>query len=216
VAGSKKDVLQHTGIKNHHKLYLDGQLHQVNGLERTTRKRLKIEEKPHPSYYKLHPFLADRWERLSFDEYWSLKAGETVYVLEDPITIYEGVFRFASPLAACVVSICEDRPTIGHFPSIQKAGRKLQPNLSEQEIRAMPIEKILDLASNKETSRKHLEQIASVRFGVPRGGLSALRSRDALGEKIRTLVESKRDARHRGPSAWLSPVVDVVRPTATT
>jgi hypothetical protein len=52
----KKYVLQHTGIKNQHKLYLDGQLHLVNGLERTTRKRLKIEEKPHPSYYKLHPF----------------------------------------------------------------------------------------------------------------------------------------------------------------
>lgn len=87
----------------------------MNGLERTTRKRLKIEEKPHPSYYKLHPFLADRWERLSFNEYWSLKAGETVYILEDPMTIYEGVFRFASPLAASVVSICEGRPTMGHF-----------------------------------------------------------------------------------------------------
>jgi hypothetical protein len=58
----------------------------------------------------------------------------------------------------------------GTGPSSQKAEKKVQPDLSEQEIRAMPIEKILDLASNKETSRKHLEQIASVRFGVTRGG----------------------------------------------
>jgi hypothetical protein len=121
----KKYVLQHTGVKNHHKLYLDGQVHLVNGLERTTRKRLRIEKKPHPSYYKLHPFLADRWERLSFNEYWSLKAGETVYVLEDPLTIYEGVFRFASPLAASVVSICEGRPTMGHFHLPEHPDREL-------------------------------------------------------------------------------------------
>jgi hypothetical protein len=50
----KKYVLQHTGIKNQQKLYLDGEVHLVNGLQRTTRKRLKIEEKPHSSYYKLH------------------------------------------------------------------------------------------------------------------------------------------------------------------
>jgi len=97
----------------------------VKGLERTTRKRLKIEEKRHPSYYRLHRFLTDQWERLSFDEYWSLKAGETVYVLEDPLTIYEGVFRFASPLAASVVSICEGRPTMGHFHLSDHPDREL-------------------------------------------------------------------------------------------
>ena len=79
----------------------------------------------------------------------------------------------------------------GTGQSSHKAERKVQPGLSEQEIRAMPMDKILDLASNKETSRKELEQIASVRFGVTRGGLSVLRSRDALGEKIRTLVSNE-------------------------
>jgi hypothetical protein len=79
----------------------------------------------------------------------------------------------------------------GTGPSSQKAEKRVQPDLSEEEIRAMPMEKILDLASNKETSRRHLEQIAAVRFGVTRGGLSVLRSRDALGEKIRTLVSNE-------------------------
>jgi len=118
VAGSKKRCSATYRIKNQHKLYLDGQLHLVNGLERTTRKRLKIEEKPHLSCYKLHPFLADRWERLSFDEYWPLKAGETVYVLEDPMTIYEGVFRFFVSFGGeCSVDLrwSPGRPTMGHF-----------------------------------------------------------------------------------------------------
>ena len=46
-------------------------------------------------------------------------------VLEDPLTIYEGVFRFASPLAASVVSICEGRPTMGHFHSPDHPDREL-------------------------------------------------------------------------------------------
>lgn len=79
----------------------------------------------------------------------------------------------------------------GTGQSSQKVERKFRPGLSEQEVRAMPIEKLLELASNKETSRKDLEQIASVRFGVTRGGLSVLRSRDALAEKIRTLVSNE-------------------------
>jgi hypothetical protein len=114
----KEKMFCNIPIKNQHKLYLDGQLHLVNGLERTTRKRLKIEEKPHLSCYKLHPFLADRWERLSFDEYWPLKAGETVYVLEDPMTIYEGVFRFFVSFGGeCSVDLRRSpgRPTMGHF-----------------------------------------------------------------------------------------------------
>jgi len=57
---------------------------------------------------------------------------------------------------------------------------------------------ILDLASNQETSRRLLERIATLRFGVTRGGLSALRNRDALVEKLRTLIgnESTHDSIH--------------------
>jgi hypothetical protein len=80
-----------------------------------TRKKLKIEEKAHHFSCCLHPFLADRWERLSFEEYWALKLGEKVYVLLDPLIIREAVFHPASPLAASVMSICEGRPTMGHF-----------------------------------------------------------------------------------------------------
>jgi hypothetical protein len=88
----KPYVLQHTGRKGSYKLYLDGKTRAVEGLIRVVRKQLRVEEKPHPSYYWLHPALADRWERLPFEEYWSLKPGAKVYVLEDPLTLREGVF----------------------------------------------------------------------------------------------------------------------------
>jgi hypothetical protein len=68
--------------------------------------------------------LADRWERLTFDEYWALKPVETVYVLFDALTIKEGIFHFASRLAASVVSICEGRPTVGHFHLTEEPERE--------------------------------------------------------------------------------------------
>jgi hypothetical protein len=76
-------------------------------------------------------------------------------------------------------------------PAHAKAANRLQPDLSELEICAMTIEKILELASNETTPRKHLEQIAAVRFGMTKGGLSALQNRPALAEKIRTLIRNE-------------------------
>ena len=78
----------------------------------------------------------------------------------------------------------------------EQLGRKYEPELSEQEICAMACATILDLASNQETSRRLLERIATLRFGVTRGGLSALRNRVALVEKLRTLIgnESTHDS----------------------
>lgn len=69
---------------------------------------------------------------------------------------------------------------------LRDSGRQLQ--LLDQDILAMSVEKIAQLASNPKVPRKHLERIASVRFGVTRGALSMLRSRDALADKLRTLI----------------------------
>jgi hypothetical protein len=60
--------------------------------------------------------------------------------------------------------------------------------LSEDEIRSMSFERIMDLASNTEIPRRTIEKIATIRFGMTRGGLSTLRSRDALVEKLHTLI----------------------------
>ena len=70
----------------------------------------------------------------------------------------------------------------------EKSERESDPEFAGQTLSEMPFEKVLDLASNPSTSRKLLERIATERFSVTRGGLSALRTRDALVEKLRTLV----------------------------
>jgi hypothetical protein len=59
---------------------------------------------------------------------------------------------------------------------------------SDEEIRVMSFDAILDLASNKDIPRRTIEKIAVIRFGMTRGGLSTLRSRDALVEKLHTLI----------------------------
>jgi hypothetical protein len=76
-------------------------------------------------------------------------------------------------------------------PTNAKVANRIQPDLSEEEIRSMTTEKILELASNEKTPRKHLEKIAAVKFGMTKGGLSALQNRAALAEKIRTLIRNE-------------------------
>ena len=71
---------------------------------------------------------------------------------------------------------------------VEVVGKRDEQQLSDQEILAMTFEQILHLASNPKIPRRHLEKIASARFGVTKGGLSTLRSRDALVEKLRTLI----------------------------
>ena len=61
------------------------------------------------------------------------------------------------------------------------------PEMSDEEIRSLTGEQIKALSSTT-VSRKFLEQLASVRFGVSTGALSVLRNRKALVDKLNTLV----------------------------
>ncbi len=78
----------------------------------------------------------------------------------------------------------------------KRSGRGSEPPPSDEKILGMTFQQILELASNPQVPRTHLEQIATVRFGMTKGGLSILRSRDALIEKLRTLIgnESAHDS----------------------
>jgi hypothetical protein len=62
---------------------------------------------------------------------------------------------------------------------------------TEDEIARMTMDQIIQLASNPDVPRKNVERIAIVRFGMTKGGLSVLRNRDALLEKLRTLVRNE-------------------------
>lgn len=73
----------------------------------------------------------------------------------------------------------------------ETAEEKYERPLSDEEILGLTAKEIVDRALNSKVSRKDLEKIAAVRFGVTRGALSTLRSRDALVEKLRTLIDNE-------------------------
>jgi hypothetical protein len=77
------------------------------------RKKLEIIAALHPSWYRLHPLLEDLWERLTFEEYWTLKPCEPVYLLYDPITMKKGTFSNVGPLGFSLNTFFEGRRSMG-------------------------------------------------------------------------------------------------------
>ncbi len=92
---------------------------------------------------------------------------------------------------------------LGHSKTLRQ---KAAPRFSDEQIRAMTKNEVKDIATNPAIPRRDLEQIASVRFGVTRGGLSNLRSRDALVQKLLTLIgnESAHESIARAVDASIS------------
>jgi len=63
--------------------------------------------------------------------------------------------------------------------------------LNDKKISELRIDQIKAFLKNSKTSRAYLERIATIRFGVTRGALSALRSREALSEKLLNMIENE-------------------------
>ena len=91
---------------------------------------------------------------------------------------------------------------LGGSTGPKKAKIDLDPKLTDDEIGRLADGSINEILADKNTSRRFLERLASIRFGVTKGALSTLRSRSALNEKIRTLVshESTHEAISRAAS----------------
>ncbi|NMQ06237.1 hypothetical protein E4Q08_13760 [Candidatus Accumulibacter phosphatis] len=62
------------------------------------------------------------------------------------------------------------------------------PVLTDEEITQLRPEQIKKFLVDEKISRTFLEHLAALRFGVTKGALSTLRSRDALIEKVQTLL----------------------------
>jgi hypothetical protein len=58
-------------------------------------------------------------------------------------------------------------------------------------IERMTLDQVREHVTRESTSRRLLERIAAIRFGVTRGAISSAKSRDALIEKITTLVRNE-------------------------
>ena len=81
-------------------------------------------------------------------------------------------------------------------------------DLSDDVIERLNLDQVLDQINAKSTSRGLLERIAVVRFGVTKGAMSSLSSRDALVDKIMTLV------RNEGTHSSIARAVDSRRRTS--
>jgi hypothetical protein len=122
----------------------------------------------------------------------TLKYVEAIGVDPKVVESYKRLLRY---LRACSPDVIAD--IVGEKNS-KKPGRltKAFPPPSDEEILRMTSQRIVDLASNPDVPRSYLERIATVRFGMTTGGLSNLRSRAALLDKLRTLIgnENAHDA----------------------
>ncbi|WP_416310712.1 hypothetical protein [Pseudomonas sp. W03] len=63
--------------------------------------------------------------------------------------------------------------------------------LDVDRIERMSPDEIAERIRSPKTTRLMMEKIASTRFGITRGGLSSLRSRDALKEKLESMLRNE-------------------------
>ena len=78
---------------------------------------------------------------------------------------------------------------IGGRVAAKKPSKYSDPDLTDDQVGRLNGEQLKRHLEDQKVSRTFLERIASLRFGVTRGALSTLRSRDALTEKLYTLLE---------------------------
>lgn len=69
-----------------------------------------------------------------------------------------------------------------------KSLKKSPSQFIDKEIKKLDKDEIKTLLGTQKLTRSTLERMAVVRFGVPQGSLSVLRTRDALIQKILTLL----------------------------
>ncbi len=71
----------------------------------------------------------------------------------------------------------------------KKPAKHADPDLTDDQVVRLNGEQLKRHFEAENVSRKFLERIAALRFGMTRGALSTLRSRDALTEKLYKLLE---------------------------
>ena len=131
---------------------------------------------------------------------------------DDPISVYRDVVSILEKNLKYLVSVNldssteqaykriigylkdrEDNEIVGILGVRKSGGRRSKiakdPQLSDEEISQLDGRDVLKIVSSNEVTRKFLERLAGVRFGVSVGALSALRNRTAVVEKLRVMVD---------------------------
>lgn len=125
----------------------------------------------------------ERYQKLMAILEANLKYLRTVMIEDEVLDVYKELLRYlqSRPDDKILELIGKKRPSAHQT-------KNAPFRLNEDEIRSMSAEQVRELASDPKVSRRELEQVASIRFAVTRGGLSNLRTREALVQKLLTLI----------------------------
>lgn len=113
----------------------------------------------------------------------NLRYLESLGVKETTTEDYRKVLAYLRTRSPSEVSKIFSKDPIRRKPKVS-----LDPILTDEEISQLGPEQIRKFLVEETISRMFIERLAAARFGVTKGALSTLRSRNALTEKIQTLL----------------------------
>lgn len=126
---------------------------------------------------------ADRYRRLLTVLEANLKYLHSAGMDEGVLATYEELLHYLrSRPPGKMAEIIDLGRSVPYGPKFVKS------RFTDNEIRAMTAGRVRQIAAEPDIPRRELERIAMIRFGMTKGGLSNLRSRDALIQKLLTLV----------------------------
>jgi hypothetical protein len=131
-------------------------------------------------------------------------ASEHLENFSEVVTLLEKNLRYIEALGMDDATLQAYRKVVSHLRSrspeeigrifggkvaAKRPPKYSDPDLTDEQIGRLNGEQIKRHLAAEKVSRAFLESIAALRFGVTRGTLSTLRSRDALTQKLLTLLE---------------------------
>lgn len=88
---------------------------------------------------------------------------------------------------------------------------KAIPKLTDAEFHDLPSSSVLAFISDENLPRSFLEKVAALRFGLTKGGISSLRTREALADKIQRMLDH--EATHQSIARAAAGPIDGSTPT---
>ncbi|MEI7143736.1 hypothetical protein WCT84_09105 [Pectobacterium brasiliense] len=113
----------------------------------------------------------------------NLKYIETLGIDKSHLQTYRLILNYLNDKNVDEIQEVLDKNAIQRKPK-----NTLSSQLNDENIKELSKDELKSLTSTQKLTRSSLERIAIVRFGVPKGSLSVLRTRDALIQKILTLL----------------------------
>jgi hypothetical protein len=125
---------------------------------------------------------------------------------KDVVTVFEKNLKYLESVGVDlqllqdykkVISYLKGKSLVEAFSILDKkpqrgGGRKdAISSMTSEEIARLTLKDIKQKISSPEVTRASIEKVASVRFGVTKSGLSSLKSRDALIEKMNNLLSNE-------------------------